>query len=86
MKRLIFTKEENSYSTQQFIARGNVIIGHVFNLDDKFLYSITDLNTGVILEFGTTKTLTSSKKEIKNKFKELGVVFYDEVRKKLEVM
>lgn len=86
MTRLIFTKnkEGNVYTTHEVLAREKVINGHVIVKDDGCHYLITDLGSGKLLAQGVERTVTMAKKVIKAKFKELGVVMHDEVRKKVE--
>lgn len=86
MTRLIFTKNEagNVHTTKELLAREKVINGHVIIKDDGCHYVVTDLGSGQVLASGTERTITLAKGKIKSKFKELGVIFYDEVRKKLE--
>lgn len=86
MTRLVFEKNEagNVYSTKEFLAREKVINGHVLVKDDGCHYLVTDLGSGKILSTGIARNITLAKKAVKDKFKDLGVVVHDEVRKKLE--
>lgn len=85
MTRLTFNKNETGdiLTTKQFIAREKVINAHIIIKEDKFLFIINDLTSGKILSHGCTNTLAKAKKNIKLEFKQLGIIIYDELRKKL---
>ncbi len=86
MTRLTFDRNEagDILTTKQFIARDKVINGHIIIKEVMCLYFVSDLDSGKVIHHGVCENVSSAKKFIKNKFKELGVIMYDEVRKKLE--
>lgn len=86
MTRLTFTKNEigNVYTTKELLAREKVINGVIRIEEIGINYTITDLGANKVLGFGICKNITEAKNRVKNKFKDLGVLFHDEVRKKLE--
>lgn len=86
MTRLIFTKNQSGtiHTTKEVLAREKVINAHVMITDTGVKYIVTDLGSGQLLANGGAKNITEAKKIIKAKFKDLGVLFHDEVRKKLE--
>lgn len=85
MTRLTFIKNERGdvLSTKQFLARDKLINGYIL-ISDLFIYFIIDLGSGKALEYGIVDSESNAKKMVKDKFKELGIIFYDEIRKKLE--
>lgn len=86
MTRLVFLKNESGtvYTTSCFIARDKLISGNVFLIDNGWAYNVIDLGSGTVLTAGSTKTISQSKKLIKEQIKRLGVNFEDEVRKKVK--
>lgn len=86
MTRLVFVKNQagNIHTTKEMLAREKVIIGHIIVEDSGIKFIVTDLGSGAILLNGTAKTIALAKKSLKEAFKSYGVLFHDEVRKKLE--
>lgn len=87
MKRLLFEKNTDGsvYTCKEMLARNIVVNANILVKDDGYMYMITNLGNGVVLLNGTTKRLTDAKRLVKERLKDLGVVFQDEVRKKVVV-
>ena len=87
MIRITYKKHprKNIYFTKNMIAGNKAVYGTIINRDSdgKFQCIVTDLSEGNVIYNQLCETFASSKRVIKNKFKELGVVIYDEVRKKI---
>jgi len=86
MTRLTFTKNERGdvLKTKQLIAREKVIDAHILLREDGYYYFVNDIDNDIVLLHGVTSQISVAKKLIKDKFKELGVIILDEVRKTLE--
>lgn len=79
------TMDGSISETKEMIAREKVIKGQiVLQTNNTFDCHIIDVGSGTILVHKNTDTFNKAKKIIKNKFKDLGVLIFDEVRKKLE--
>lgn len=86
MTRLIFVKNQDGtqYTTKETIAREKIIRGCItINVDGLFNYYILDVGNGNFLANGTIDNFSKTKSLIKTKFKELGVIFDNEIRKKV---
>lgn len=85
MTRITYTKNNKGdvLTTKEMLARDKVVNANILIKDDGFYYVITDLGTGTKLVNGVCKNITEAKKLLKQKFKDLGVVITDEVRKKI---
>lgn len=88
MTRLTFIKKQNGlqYFTKNFIARDKIIRGSILvnPADGIFCCLITNVDDGSFLYNEQCDNFHKAKHLLKVKFKELGVLFNNEVRKKVE--
>lgn len=86
MTRLTFTRSQDGlrYVTKDFMAREKLIRGTILCNNAEFAYSISNIETTEIIHIGNCDNFHKAKHLLKVKFKELGVLFNNEVRKKVE--